>query len=173
MPIKNSQCAAGNKDPPSRKYFRHDGNPCPYPGYAPPAYRSFKPHAGKNYHRNPACSFGGGNTPLQVEMELMQTQSHRPTHTPKEHMLAFYKTFDELKEQNFDGMIITGAPVELLDFEEVEYWEELCAIMEWSKTHVYSTFHICWGAQAGLYYHYGIPKYPLPEKIIWCFSPPG
>ena len=84
-----------------------------------------------------------GNTPLQVEMELMQTQSHRPTHTPKEHMLAFYKTFDELKEQNFDGMIITGAPVELLDFEEVEYWEELCAIMEWSKTHVYSTFHIC------------------------------
>ncbi|HIZ77480.1 MAG TPA: homoserine O-succinyltransferase [Firmicutes bacterium] len=110
-----------------------------------------------------------GNTPLQVEMELMQTQSHRPTHTPKEHMLAFYKTFDELKEQNFDGMIITGAPVELLDFEEVEYWEELCAIMEWSKTHVYSTFHICWGAQAGLYYHYGIPKYPLPEKLFGVF----
>ncbi|MEE0775560.1 MAG: homoserine O-succinyltransferase [Bacillota bacterium] len=110
-----------------------------------------------------------GNTPLQVEMELMQMQSRRSSHTSEEHMLAFYKTFDQLCKEKFDGMIITGAPVELLEFEEVEYWEELCAIMEWSKTHVYSTFHICWGAQAGLYYHYGIPKYPLKEKLFGVF----
>ena len=110
-----------------------------------------------------------GNTPLQVEMELMQVRSRRSTHTSKEHMLAFYKTFDQLKDQKFDGMIITGAPVEQLEFEEVEYWEELCEIMEWSKSNVYSTFHICWGAQAGLYYHYGIPKYRLEKKLFGVF----
>lgn len=110
-----------------------------------------------------------GNTPLQVELELMQTATHRSRHTSAEHMLAFYKTFDELKDQNFDGMIITGAPVEHLKFEEVEYWDELCKIMEWSKTHVTSTFHICWAAQAGLYYHYGINKVQLNKKLFGVY----
>lgn len=110
-----------------------------------------------------------GNTPLQVELELLQTATHRSTHTSEEHMLAFYKTFDEVKDNRYDGMIITGAPVEHLPFEEVEYWEELCTIMEWSKTHVYSTFHICWGAQAGLYYHFGIQKQQLDKKLFGVF----
>ncbi len=109
-----------------------------------------------------------GNTPLQVELELLQT-SYVPKNTSEEHMLAFYKRFDDIKDQKFDGMIITGAPVEQMEFEEVEYWEELKEIMEWSKTHVYSTFHICWGAQAGLYYHYGIKKYPLEKKLFGVF----
>lgn len=111
-----------------------------------------------------------GNTPLQVELELLQTATHKPTHTPAEHMLAFYRTFDEIKHRRFDGMIITGAPVEHLEFEEVVYWDELCEIMEWSKTHVTSTFHICWGAQAGLYYHHGIKKYPLDKKMLGIFE---
>ena len=111
-----------------------------------------------------------GNTPLQVELELLQTATHKSTHTSAEHMLSFYKVFDDIKDQNFDGMIITGAPVEHLKFEEVEYWEELCRIMEWSKTHVTSTLHICWGAQAGLYYHYGIDKVQLPEKLFGVFE---
>ena len=106
-----------------------------------------------------------GNTPLQVEMELIHTESYESKNVTRDHLLKFYKTFPEVKDRNFDGLIITGAPVELLPFEEVEYWEELCEIMEWSKTHVHSTFHICWGAQAGLYYHFGIPKYPLAEKL--------
>ena len=110
-----------------------------------------------------------GNTPLQVEMELVKT-SHIPKNTSEEHMLAFYKTFDEVKDKRFDGMVITGAPVEHMPFEEVEYWDELCEIMEWSKTHVTSTFHICWGAQAGLYYHYGINKVPLDKKMFGVFS---
>ena len=110
-----------------------------------------------------------GNTPLQVELELIRTKSHESKNTPAEHMLAFYKTFDDVKDRNFDGLIITGAPVEQMPFEEVEYWDELCAIMEWSKTHVHSTFHICWGAQAGLYYHYGIDKQPLEEKMFGIF----
>lgn len=110
-----------------------------------------------------------GNTPLQVEMELMQTTSHTPKNTSKEHMLAFYKTFDEIKDQKFDGMIITGAPVEKMEFEQVKYWDELCTIMEWSKSHVTSTLHICWGAQAGLYYHYGVKKYPLDKKMFGIF----
>ncbi len=109
-----------------------------------------------------------GNTPLQVEMELVKT-SHIPKNTSEEHMLAFYKTFDEVKDMRFDGMVITGAPVEHMPFEEVEYWDELCEIMEWSKTHVTSTFHICWGAQAGLYYHYGINKVPLDKKMFGVF----
>ena len=111
-----------------------------------------------------------GNTPLQVELELLQTATHKSKHTSAEHMLAFYKVFDDIKDQNFDGMIITGAPVEHMEFEEVEYWQELCEIMEWSKTHVTSTLHICWGAQAGLYYHYGIPKYSLPQKLFGVFE---
>ena len=111
-----------------------------------------------------------GNTPLQVELELLQTATHRSTHTAAEHMLSFYKVFDDIKDQNFDGMIITGAPVEHMEFEEVEYWEELCRIMEWSKTHVTSTLYICWGAQAGLYYHYGIKKHSLPEKLFGVFE---
>lgn len=106
-----------------------------------------------------------GNTPLQVELELLQTSTHKASNTSQEHMIAFYKTFDQIKHKNYDGMIITGAPVELLEFEEVEYWDELCEIMEWSKRHVHSTFHICWGAQAGLYYHYGIQKRKLPKKL--------
>ena len=111
-----------------------------------------------------------GNTPLQVELELLQTATHKSKHTSAEHMLAFYKVFDDIKDQNFDGMIITGAPVEQMPFEEVEYWDELCRIMEWSKTHVTSTLHICWGAQAGLYYHYGIQKRALPEKLFGVFE---
>ena len=111
-----------------------------------------------------------GNTPLQVELELLQTASHKSKHTSAEHMLAFYRTFDEIKDKRFDGMIITGAPVEQLPFEEVEYWDELCRIMEWSKTHVTSTFHICWGAQAGLYYHFGIKKYPLDKKLFGVYE---
>lgn len=111
-----------------------------------------------------------GNTPLQIEMDLLKIEGREPKNTSKEHMITFYKTFSEVKDEFFDGMIITGAPVELMDFEEVEYWDELCEIMEWSKSHVYSTFHICWGAQAGLYYHYGIPKETLDEKLFGVFS---
>ena len=110
-----------------------------------------------------------GNTPLQVHLELMMVSGHKPKNTPVEHLLAFYKTFEELKDRKFDGMVITGAPVEHLDFEDVNYWQELCQIMEWSKTNVHSTFHICWGAQAGLYYHYGIQKKQLPEKLFGVF----
>ena len=110
-----------------------------------------------------------GNTPLQVEMELIHTKTHESKNTPQDHMIAFYKTFDDIKSENYDGMIITGAPVEQMPFEEVEYWDELCEIMEWSKTHVTSVFHICWGAQAGLYYHYGIGKKPLDEKMFGIF----
>ena len=110
-----------------------------------------------------------GNTPLQVELTLMHTKSHQSKNTPEEHLLAFYTTFDEIKERNFDGLIITGAPVEHLAFEEVEYWKELCEIMDWSLTHVHSTFHICWGAQAGLYYHFGIQKKPLDRKMFGIF----
>ena len=110
-----------------------------------------------------------GNTPLQVHLELMMISSHKSKNTPEEHLLSFYKTFDELKERKFDGMVITGAPVENLPFEEVDYWDELVRIMEWSKTHVHSTFHICWAAQAGLYYHYGIQKRPLPEKLFGVY----
>ena len=111
-----------------------------------------------------------GNTPLQVNLELMHTSSHVSKNTSQEHMLTFYKSFEELKHRKFDGMIITGAPVEKMEFEDVDYWPELCEIMEWSKTHVHSTFHICWGAQAGLYYHYGIKKYPLDEKLFGVFE---
>lgn len=111
-----------------------------------------------------------GNSPLQVELELIHTKSHQSKNTSQSHLTEFYKTFDDVCDRNFDGMIITGAPVENLPFEEVDYWEELCQIMEWSKTHVTSTFHICWGAQAGLYYHYGINKIPLPEKMSGVFE---
>ena len=111
-----------------------------------------------------------GNTPLQVELELLQTATHKSKHTSEDHMLAFYKTFDEVEHKKYDGMIITGAPVEQMEFEEVEYWDELCRIMEWTKTHVTSTFHICWGAQAGLYYHYGINKVQLDAKLFGVFE---
>ena len=110
-----------------------------------------------------------GNTPLQVNLSLMHTTSHRSKNTPQDHLLSFYKDFDELKHRKFDGMVITGAPVEQLPFEEVDYWQELCQIMQWSKTNVHSTLHICWGAQAGLYYHYGIPKYDLDKKLFGVF----
>lgn len=110
-----------------------------------------------------------GNTPLQVHLEFLHTRSHIATHVSKEHLFTFYKTFDEVCDRRFDGMVITGAPVETLPFEAVEYWQELCGIMEWSKTHVHSTLHICWGAQAALFYHYGIPKYPLPQKLFGVF----
>lgn len=111
-----------------------------------------------------------GNSPLQADIELLQMETHKSKNTSSLHLTTFYKTFKEIKDNKFDGMIITGAPVELLDFEEVDYWEELKTIMEWSKTNVYSTFHICWGAQAGLYYHYGVRKYQLPEKLSGVFS---
>ena len=109
------------------------------------------------------------NTPLQVHMTLLQTASHAATHVSAAHLDAFYKTFDEVKNNRYDGMIITGAPVETMDFEQVDYWPELCEIMDFSETNVYSTLHVCWGAQAGLYYHYGIPKRQLPEKLFGVF----
>lgn len=110
-----------------------------------------------------------GNTPIHVELDLMQMKSHVSKNISAEHMLKFYDTFDEVKNRYYDGFVITGAPVEQMDFEEVEYWDELCRVMEWSKTHVYSTVHICWGAQAGLYYHYGIDKVPLDKKLFGVF----
>ncbi len=111
-----------------------------------------------------------GNTPLQIELELIAMKSHVSKNTSESHLSAFYKTFDDVRDRKFDGMIITGAPVEQMPFEEVDYWDELCEIMEWSSTHVYSTLHICWGAQAGLYYHYGVPKVDLPEKLFGIYS---
>ena len=111
-----------------------------------------------------------GNTPLQVEIELIRTATHKSKNVSEEHLLAFYKEFDDVKDRYFDGMIITGAPVEKMRFEEVEYWQELCQIMEWTKTHVHSTLHICWGAQAGLYYHYGIDKYMMGEKLSGVYA---
>ena len=110
-----------------------------------------------------------GNTPLQIELELVRMKSHEAANTPQRHLLSFYKTFDDIRDERFDGMVITGAPVENLPFEQVDYWQELTQIMEWSKTHVHSTFHICWGAQAGLYYHYGIQKKLLPEKLFGVY----
>lgn len=110
------------------------------------------------------------NTPLQVEICLLFTQTHIPKHTPKKHLDTFYKVFDDISTRKFDGLIITGAPIEHLEFEEVDYWNELAAIMEWAKTHVTSTLYICWASQAGLYYHYGIPKYQLKEKMFGVFS---
>ncbi len=110
------------------------------------------------------------NTPLQIEIDLLQTTTHKSKNVSEEHMLAFYQTFDDIKDNKYDGMIITGAPVEDMEFEEVDYWEELCKIMEWSKDNIQSTFHICWGAQAGLYYHYGIKKYKLKEKMFGIYK---
>ena len=110
------------------------------------------------------------NTPLQIEVTLMQTSTHKAKNTSPEHLLNFYTTFEEIKNQRFDGLIITGAPVEQLPYEEVEYWQELTEIMDWSRTNVYSTLHICWGAQAGLYYHYGIEKSTLAEKLSGVFK---
>ena len=111
-----------------------------------------------------------GNTPLQVELDLIAMKSHVSKNTPQEHMLAFYQHFDDIKDQKFDGMVITGAPVEKKEFEEVDYWPELCEIMDWSTEHVHSTLHICWGAQAGLYHHYGVPKYLLPKKLSGVYE---
>ncbi len=111
-----------------------------------------------------------GNSPLQVDLTLIHTKSHVSKNTSAEHLINFYKTFDDVKNERFDGMIITGAPVEQMKFEDVEYYPELCEIMEWTKSHVHSTFHICWGAQAGLYYHYGIKKYPVENKIFGVFK---
>lgn len=110
-----------------------------------------------------------GNTSLQLDIELLQTASHVSKNTSSEHLLTFYKTFSQIKDERYDGLIITGAPVEMMDFPEVDYWEELTQIFDWSRTNVYSTFHICWGAQAALYYHYGIQKHPLPEKMFGIF----
>lgn len=110
------------------------------------------------------------NTPLQLEIDLIQMNSHQSKNTPNEHLAEFYKTFPEIKNSKYDGMIITGAPVENLDFEQVDYWEELKEIMEWSKNHVTSTLHICWAAQAALYYHYNIPKYQIPKKCFGIFK---
>ena len=110
------------------------------------------------------------NTPIQVDVELLQTASHVSKNTSQEHLLQFYKTFSDIKDQRFDGMIVTGAPVENLAFEDVDYWPELCEIFEWSKKRVYSVFHICWGAQAGLYYRHGVPKVPLPRKLFGVYT---
>jgi len=110
------------------------------------------------------------NTPIQIDIELLCMASHQSTHTSAAHLTKYYETFDKIKDQYFDGMIITGAPVEKLPFEKVDYWEELCQVLEWSKTHVYSTLHLCWAAFAGLYYHYGVPKYVLDKKVFGVFE---
>ena len=110
------------------------------------------------------------NSSLQIDIELLQTASHTSKNTSKEHLFKFYNTFEDVKNDYFDGLIITGAPVEQMKFEDVDYWNELCEIMEWSKTHVFSTLHICWAAQAGLYYHYNIPKVPLPKKLFGVYK---
>lgn len=111
-----------------------------------------------------------GNTPLQVELTLLHTASHQAKHVSEDHIVSFYQTIDDVRDRKFDGLIITGAPVEELEFEDVSYWDELVDIMEWSKTHVYSTLHICWAAQAGLYHHFGVPKYRLDEKLFGVFE---
>ena len=111
-----------------------------------------------------------GNTALQIELELIHTRSHESKNTPEDHLLAFYKTFDEVKEQNWDGLIITGAPIEQMEFEEVDYWSELVKIMDWTKTNVTSTLHLCWGAQAGIYYHFGIDKVQVDHKLFGVFK---
>ena len=110
------------------------------------------------------------NTPLQVEVELLKTATHIAKNVSEKHLETFYRTFEQVKDRQYDGMIITGAPVELLDFEDVDYWPELCRIMEWSRTNVHSTLHICWGAQAGIYYHYGVPKHVLDKKMFGVFD---
>ena len=110
------------------------------------------------------------NTALQLELDLLHMDKHESKHTPREHMEVFYKTFDEVKHRRYDGLIITGAPVEHLEFEQVDYWDHLCEVLEWSKTNVSSTMHICWGAQAGLYYHYGIQKFPRDRKAFGIFD---
>ena len=110
-----------------------------------------------------------GNTPLQIEMELLHTKTHKAKNVEEEHLFSFYKTFDEVRDCKYDGMIITGAPVEKMPFEQVDYWQELCEILEWTKTNVHSTLHICWGAQAALYYHYGVDKVPLDKKLFGVF----
>ncbi|MBQ8092505.1 MAG: homoserine O-succinyltransferase [Clostridia bacterium] len=110
-----------------------------------------------------------GNTPLQIRLELVAPESHVPSNTPMEHLSAFYKRFSEIRHRNFDGCIITGAPVEHLSFEAVDYWNELTDIMDWTESHVHSTFHICWGAQAALYHKFGIQKKPLPEKLFGVY----
>ena len=109
------------------------------------------------------------NTPLQIQVELLQMSSHTSHNTDADHLSSFYTTFDKIKQRRFDGMIITGAPVENMDFADVDYWPELCEIMAWTRTHVHATLHVCWGAQAGLYYHYNIPKYSLPKKLFGVF----
>lgn len=111
-----------------------------------------------------------GNTPLQVEVDFIYTRTYTPTHTSQDYLTEFYGTFDDVRNKNYDGFVITGAPIELVEFEDVAYWQELVEIMEWSKSHAWSTFHICWGAQAALYYHYGIPKYLLPEKFSGVYN---
>jgi len=111
-----------------------------------------------------------GNTPLQIEITLLRMESHESKNTPEQHLLSFYSTFSDIEAQNYDGLIITGAPIEHLDFEDVGYWKELQHIMDWTKSHVTSTLHICWGAQAALYHHYGIPKHPIEEKMFGVFS---
>ena len=110
------------------------------------------------------------NTPLQIDITFMRMSSHQSLNTPVSHLQKFYYTFEELKSQRFDGLIITGAPVEKMEYEEVDYWQELCDVFAWSKTNVFSTFHICWGAQAGLYYHYGLKKRELGEKLFGVYS---
>lgn len=110
------------------------------------------------------------NTPLQIDVELLRTASHDAKNVAAQHLEAFYTTFEDVRDEHFDGLIITGAPVERLDFEDVDYWDELCGIMEWSKTNVHSTLHICWGAQAGIYYHYGVKKHELPEKLSGVYE---
>ncbi|MBP2642685.1 MAG: metAA [Firmicutes bacterium] len=111
-----------------------------------------------------------GNSPLQVEFDFLYTATYEPKHTTQDHLVKFYETFEDIKSRKYDGMIITGAPVEQMPFEEVAYWKELCSIMEWSKTHVFSSLYICWGAQAALHYYYGVPKYDLPQKMFGVFE---
>ncbi len=139
------------------------------PGHPPAAHPACKPDADENRHRD-ADRPHAGQQPPAGGADAAAHGFPRGTHVPGAHLEAFYKTFDEMKSERFDGMIVTGAPVEMLAYEEVDYWPELCAVFEYSKTHVYSTVHICWGAQAALYYHYGIHKHVLPQKVFGVFA---
>ena len=141
----------------------------PEPEYPPAAHPDSQPDAHQDRDRDPARPLLA-NSPLQVQITLLQTATHDPAHTSPEHMKAFYKTFDKVRHERYDGMIITGAPLEDLDYDQVDYWDELCEIMEYTKENVYSTIHLCWGALAGLYYHFGIPKVHLPQKMFGVFE---
>ncbi len=169
MPIKTQNDLPAKKDTGERKYIRHGRIPCSASGYASTAGIDLKQYAGKAGHGAAAAAclvqypFTGG-------CRFMNTKTHVSLNTPASHLNKFYTTFDEIKDRTFDGLIVTGAPVEDITFEEVDYWEETCKILDWAETHVTSTLHICWAAQAGFYHYYGINKRQLPQKLFGVYE---